>query len=131
VNQATSTISTTSSPTPIPTVPPGAAWAALTVANPSLRSWERSAATAGSRSLSWWPKWASGSPLLRQDVSRAIGHEAPPDVFWSAMGIVQRKISDTYQVARQQAEQRQAAEARRQAAQQAPPPPRRKWRAWA
>jgi hypothetical protein len=128
---ATSTATTS---TPTPPTPPGAPWSALVQANPSLQSWERSAATAGSRGLSWWPVWAYASGQLRRDVAEAVGSEAPPDVLWSAIGIVQRKISEAYDQGRQaaqQAEERTKAELRRQAAQTAPPPPRRKWRAWA
>jgi hypothetical protein len=97
-------------------------WATLVEANPSLRSWERSAATAGSKGLVWWCRWASSSGQLRRDVSDAVGHEARPDVFYSALGIAQRKISDTCQAAAQQAREREAAELRRQATPQGPYP---------
>ena len=119
--------------TPIPTTyPPGLAWTTLTAANPSLRSWERSAATAGSRGLSWWVRWASGSPLLRSDVSKATGSETV-EAYHEALAIVRRRIVESFDEGRQAAEQvreREAAELRRQAAQQAPPPPRRRWELW-
>jgi hypothetical protein len=125
VNQATLT--------PTPPVPPGLAWTTLTAANPSLRSWERSAATAGSRGLSWWVRWASTSPQLKTDVSAAVGHGAPVEAFRQALDLARRQIAEAYQEglsAAEQSRERERAELRRQAVQQAPPPPRRKWTTW-
>jgi len=123
---ATSTASTA-------TYPPGLAWTTLTAANPSLRSWERSAATAGSRQLGWWCRWATGSRALLSDVAQAIGAGQSDEVFHQALTVARKQIKASFEagvVARQQAREREAAEAQRQAAQQAPPPPRRRWRDW-
>jgi hypothetical protein len=123
---ATSTASTA-------TYPPGLAWTTLTAANPSLRSWERSAATAGSRQLGWWCRWATGSRALLSDVAQAIGPGQSDEVFHQALTVARARISEAYQsgvVAAQQARERQAIELRRQAAQAAPPTPRRRWTAW-
>jgi hypothetical protein len=120
----------TATATPIPTVPPGAGWCALVQGNPSLRSWERSATTAGAAGLAWWVRWASGSRYLLADVRAAIGDS---DGFHEALTVARTRISEAYQagvVAREQAEERTKADARRQAVQQAPPPPRRRWRDW-
>ncbi len=114
-------VTTYAPPTPL-------TWQALTLANPSLLSWERSAAAAGAKQLGWWCRWASDSRILRADISHAIGQEASSEVFWSAMGIVQGKLREGYQAgvtARQQAEEREAVAARQQA--RATPPPPRPW----
>ena len=115
------------------TYPSGVTWTTLPVANPSLRSWERSAATAGAAGLAWWPRWAWQTPLLRREISEVIGHGAPPEAFHEALTVVRSKISEAFEAGRQAAQQaaeRTRAEARRTTAQQAPPPSRRKWRAW-
>ena len=127
---ATSTATTS---TPTPPTPPGAPWSALVQANPSLQSWERSAATAGSRQLGWWCRWATGSRALLSDVAQAIGAGQSDEVFHQALTVARKQIKASFEagvVARQQAREREAAEAQRQAAQQAPPPPRRRWRDW-
>ena len=128
---ATSTATTS---TPTPPTPPGAPWSALVQANPSLQSWERSAATAGSRQLGWWCRWATGSRALLSDVAQAIGAGQSDEVFHQALTVARKQISEAFEAgkaAAQQAAERQAIEARRQAAQAAPPPPRRpKWTTW-
>ncbi len=59
---------------PAPTTyPPGVTWSALVQTNPSLASWERSAASAGSNGYAWWLRWALASRYLRVDVSAAVG----------------------------------------------------------
>ncbi len=84
-----------------PTVQHAVTWQALTLANPSLQSWERSAATAGSKGLWWWRAWAMGSGFLSRDVREAIGgHDAPAEVFWAAMATAQRRVWETFEAAR-------------------------------
>jgi hypothetical protein len=119
--------------TPTPPLPPGLAWTTLTAANPSLRSWERSAASAGSRGLAWWCRWASGSPLLRGDVSKAIG-SASDETFWASLAVVRRRLAESFEQGRaaaEQAQERAKAAERRQATRPPAPPPRRpKWTTW-
>jgi hypothetical protein len=115
--------------TPTPPVPPGAEWEALCEANPSLRSWERSAATAGSKQLGWWLRWAWQTPLFRRDINLAVGRDATDEVFFAALDVARRKIRETFEAGRVAAEQ--AKERERVAAARAPAPPARpKWRAW-
>ena len=89
----------------VTTYPPGATWAALLAGNPSLESWLRSAATAGAAGLAWWCRWASQTPLLRMEISKAIGHDTPPDVYHQAVAAVRSKISEAYETGRQAAQQ--------------------------
>ena len=56
-------VTTYAPPTPL-------TWQALTLANPSLLSWERSAAAAGAKQLGWWCRWASDSRILRRHFTR-------------------------------------------------------------
>ncbi len=79
-----------------PTVQHAVTWQALTLANPSLQSWERSAATAGSRGLWWWPSWCFASGVLRSDVSHAIEPDAPPEAFWAALAVARQRISEVF-----------------------------------
>ncbi len=100
-----------------PAVQPALTWSALCDRNPSLRSWQRSAAAAGARRLSWWLQWAAGSSALRRDVSEAVGASATTREFWEAHGVALQQIAAAYDQGRQaaaQAQERTRADARRQ-----------------
>jgi len=102
----------------------------LTMANPSLESWLRSAVTAGSRQLGWWPSWAFHSGSLRADVSHAVGHEASGEMFWSAMATVRERIAESFEAGVVASQQAEAAAAARAARPPAPPPPPRRHKRW-
>ncbi len=82
-----------------PTVQHAVTWQALTLANPSLQSWERSAATAGSRGLSWWLRWATGSRYLMVNVRTAIGDD-DSDGFHEALDVARRHVREMFEAAR-------------------------------
>ncbi len=108
-----------------PAVQPALTWSALCDRNPSLRSWQRSAAAAGARRLSWWLQWAAGSSALRRDVSEAVGASATTGEFWEAHAVAMRQITEAYQAgvtAAAQAQERETVAARQQARATAPPP---------
>jgi hypothetical protein len=82
----------------IPAATPAVTWSTLVEANPSLRSWERSAASAGSNGYGWWLRWAESSRYLRVDVSAAVFGDG--DAFHAAMATARRHLAEVFQAAR-------------------------------
>jgi hypothetical protein len=99
MNQQTLTTRPPATSTPTPPTPAGLAWNMLVEANPSLQSWERSAATAGARNMGWWIKWATTSRYLMVDISQAIAGDAP-EAFHQALTVARAKIRETFEAAR-------------------------------
>ncbi len=83
----------TTTPT-TPAAPP--TWTELATANPSLLSWERSAASAGRQGLCGWSSWMQGCAFLRGDVHHALPTNATAAEFTAAWKIAAKHLSEIF-----------------------------------